>query len=102
MSEVSPELKEFLQALEEKREMVAMLAPSFPIDFPYPGIVGKLKRLGFSYVLEVARGAEEVNQELLRLMENPKARYITSPCPTIVRLVRTKYSHLAQYLAPVG
>jgi len=103
MSELSPELKEFLQALEEKREMVAMIAPSFPIVFPYPSIVGKLKRLGFTYVVEVARGAEEVNQELLKLMKaNPKARYITSPCPTIVRLIRTRHPHLIKYLAPVG
>jgi len=76
------------------------LAPSFPIDFSYPEIVGKLRRLGFKYVVEVARGAIETNYQLLELIKkNPQARYITSSCPAIVRLVRNKYPQLKQFLA---
>ena len=39
--------------------MVAMLAPSFPIVFEYPQIVTNLKKLGFTNVFEVSRGAIE-------------------------------------------
>ena len=100
MEKFSPELETLLKLLEKKEKMTAMLAPSFPIDFSYPAIVGKLKRLGFSYVVEVARGAMETNRQLLELIKkNPRARYITAPCPTIVRLVRNKYPQLKQFLA---
>lgn len=82
--------------------MAAMLAPSFAVVFEYPHIVGMLKRLGFKYVIEVARGAQETNKQLLDLIKkNPNARYITNPCPTIVRLIRNKYPELLQHLAPI-
>ena len=82
MEKHSPELQTFLQLLAKKEALTAMLAPSFPIDFSYPEIVGKLKRLGFKYVVEVARGAMETNQQLLELLRNnPQGRFITAPCP---------------------
>ena len=100
MEEFSPELKTFLELLEKKEKMVAMLAPSFPIDFSYPEIIGKLRRLGCQHVVEVARGAIETNRQLLEeLKKNPQNRYITSPCPAIVRLVRNKYPHLKKFLS---
>jgi iron only hydrogenase large subunit-like protein len=81
---------------------IAMLAPSFPIMFSYPEIIGKLKRLGFKYVVEVSRGAIETNKQLLELLKaDPNARFVTSPCPTIVRLIRNKYPHLVKYLSPI-
>lgn len=102
MEKFSPEFQTFLKLLEQKEKMVAMLAPSFPIDFSYPEIVGKLKRLGFSFVVEVARGAMETNRQLLELIKkNPHGRYITTPCPAIVRLVRHKYPQLKPFLAPI-
>jgi iron only hydrogenase large subunit-like protein len=79
-----------------------MLAPSFPIDFAYPQIVGKLKRLGFSKVVEVSKGAEETNKQLRELLlKNKNNRFITSPCPSIVRLVKTKFPELSKYLAKI-
>lgn len=103
MADFSPELQKLLELLEKKAKMTAMLAPSFLVDFSYPEIIGQLRRLGFKYVVEVARGARETNRELLELMKaNPQQRYITAPCPTIVRLIRHKYPHLKQYLAAVG
>lgn len=100
MENYSLELQTFLDLLDKKTEMTAMLAPSFPIVFPYPEIVGKLKRLGFAHTAEVARGAVETNNQLLKLLKNqPNKRYITSPCPSIVRLIRRKYPHLKQFLA---
>jgi len=96
------EFQFFLKLLEKKEKMTAMLAPSFPIDFSYPKIINQLKRLGFSYVVEVAKGAVETNNKLSELMKkNPSKRYIASPCPTIVRLIRRQYLHLKPFLAPV-
>jgi len=98
---LSAEVVILLDAINKHQPMVAMLAPSFPIVFPYPRIIGKLKRLGFARVVEVSRGAAETNRQLLELLKkNPHSRYITNPCPTAVRFIRTGYPHLRQYLAP--
>jgi len=79
------EVDSLIQALSEKKKLVAMLAPSFPIVFSYPSIIVMLRKLGFSYVVEVSLGAEKTNAELAELLKNnPSNRYITSPCPTIV------------------
>lgn len=88
-----------INALANKEKLVAMVAPSFPIVFPYPAIITMLKKIGFSYVVEVAAGAQETNKQLLELMKNnPNARYITSPCPTIVRLFRNQMKQYLKYL----
>lgn len=89
-----------LEALEKKQNLVAMLAPSFVIDFSYPQIIGKLKRLGFAHVVEVSRGAIETNCQIIKLSDKKGSRYITAPCPTIVRLIRKKYPKLIPFLAP--
>jgi len=102
MNNLTPEAKKLLSLIDKKEKMVAMLAPSFPIVFNYPEITGMLKRLRFKYVVEVARGAEETNKQLLALMKlHPDRKYITSPCPTIVRLIKNKYPHLVQFLSPI-
>ena len=82
--------------------MVAMLAPSFPIVFSYPEIIGKLKRLGFQFVVEVSLGADETNKHLLNLLkQNPKARFITSPCASFKGIIKTRYPNLVKYLTPI-
>lgn len=81
---------------------MAMLAPSFVVVFKYPHLIGMLKRLGFKYVVEVAVGAQKTNKQLLALMKlHPDRKYITNPCPTVVRTIRNKYPNLIQYLAPI-
>jgi iron only hydrogenase large subunit-like protein len=102
MEKLTPEAEELLRLIDKKEKMVAMLAPSFPIDFDFPEIIGMLKRLGFKYVAEVTRGAIETNKQLLDLMKkNPEKRYITNPCPNIVRLIKSKFPDLVQYLTPI-
>ncbi len=92
------ELEGLIELLTKKEKLVAMLAPSFPIMFEYPGIITQLKKLGFSYVMEVSLGAMKTNQELVELMtKNPESRYITSPCPTVVRMVRKQMPQYAKY-----
>lgn len=102
MDEITPEIKELIDLLDKKSKLVALLAPSFPIDFSYPEIVGMLKRLGFKYVIEVAKGAAETNRQLLNLLKlHPEKRYIANPCPTIVRIIKNRYPHLVPFLAPI-
>ncbi|OGH10198.1 MAG: hypothetical protein A2152_02520 [Candidatus Levybacteria bacterium RBG_16_35_6] len=94
------EVRELIKLLESKAKLVAMLAPSFPINYQYPQIITRLKNLGFSYVVEVAAGAKKTNEEVLTLLKNnPSLRFITSPCPCFVSLVKVKYPHLLKYLA---
>lgn len=70
MEYTTPEIKELISLLNKKTKTVALLAPSFLVDFSYPEIVGMLKRLGFKYVVEVAAGAIETNRQLLALMNS--------------------------------
>jgi iron only hydrogenase large subunit-like protein len=86
--------------LTKQEHLVAMLAPSFPVVFDYPDIIKRLKRLGFTQVLEVSAGAEVTNaQVIMALKSDKRARFITSPCASAVRLIRKKYPHLEKYLA---
>ena len=96
------EKEQLLELIENKEKMVAMLAPSFLIDFSYPEIIGKLKRLGFNYVVEVSAGAIETNKQLKSLLKlNPNKRYISNACPGIVQLIKSKYPKLVDFLSPI-
>ena len=86
--------------LQQKVPLTAMLAPSFPIMYEYPQIVARLKKLGFTHVVEIAAGAHLTNQAVLKVLQaDPQSRFITSPCPSIVRMIRTRYPELVKYLA---
>jgi len=94
------EVSRLTDLLNKKAKLAAMLAPSFPVVYEYPQIIGRLKQLGFLYVVEVAAGAKKTNEAVLTLLQdNPQSRFITSPCPSFVRLIRAKYPQLLQYLA---
>lgn len=97
---ITPEAKQLIQLITQKTPLTAMLAPSFVIDFDFPQIVGKLKRLGFQYVLEVAVGAIDTNRQALQELKNhPQKRLITSPCPSIYQMIKTQYSQLLPFLS---
>lgn len=86
--------------LEKKEHLVAMVAPSFPIMYGYHEIITKLKALGFEHVVEVSAGAKKTNEAVAKLLkENPQSRFITSPCASFVRYVRTKHPEFLSYLA---
>jgi iron only hydrogenase large subunit-like protein len=87
-----------IELINQKTKLVAMLAPSFPIMYDYPKIISKLRNLGFTYVVEVSVGAKKTNEELAVLLkQNPTSRYITSPCPTIVRMIKKQMPQYAKY-----
>jgi len=94
------EVLELTQLLNRKEKLVAMLAPSFPIVYKVAPIIAMLKAMGFSYVVEVTAGAKKTNDAVLKvLQEDPSSRFITSPCPSFVRFVRTKHPDFIPYLA---
>ena len=119
--------------LEEKvdliknNEAVAMLAPTFAIDFKYPNIIGMLRHLGFKEVTELTFGARMVNWAYANYIKehlHPHTKqckkrcktredcpcssvgasqelFIASPCPTVVAMVQTQYPELVKFLMPI-
>ncbi|MGD0577163.1 MAG: [Fe-Fe] hydrogenase large subunit C-terminal domain-containing protein, partial [Candidatus Staskawiczbacteria bacterium] len=89
--------------LIKKGDAVAMLAPTFAIDFKYPNIIGMLRHLGFKEVTELTFGARMVNWAYANyIKEHPDQElFIASPCPIVVAMVCHQYPELAKYLMPI-
>ncbi len=96
------DLKEKINLIK-KNEAVAMLAPTFAIDFKYPNIIGMLRKLGFKEVTELTFGARMVNWAYANyIKEHPEQElFIASPCPTVVAMVQHQYPELIKFLVPV-
>ena len=87
------------ELLKSGQPLAAMLAPSFPIVFNPETITGQLKRAGFQKVVEVSLGAKHTNKMVINtLKKDETSRYITSPCPNIVRMIRTRFPEATKYL----
>jgi len=84
-----------------KGKYVAMVAPSFVVDFKYPQFVHALKDLGFDKVVELTFGAKLVNSAYHEHLKNKKQLCIASVCPGIVDLVYKKYPQFKKNLIPV-
>ena len=92
--------EKLINLLKNKSRLVAMLAPSFPIMYDSQEIIVKLKNLGFEKVVEVSVGAKETNRQLIEFIKShPRARFITSPCASFVRFIKTKHREFLPYLA---
>ncbi|MBN2519386.1 MAG: 4Fe-4S binding protein [Bacteroidales bacterium] len=97
---------EVASLLESGKEVIALIAPSFPAEFQeyedYKLFVGTVKAMGFSRVCEVAFGADLVAIEYNKLWKNDsKNRYISSDCPGIVSYINHYYPNLVKNLAPI-
>ena len=82
----------------------ALVAPSFPAGFDVPPrqIIGALRKAGFTYVVEVAYGADLVNQACHDfLAENPTGIHIASACPAVVDYVRKYHPELTDRIMPI-
>lgn len=80
---------------------VAMLAPSFVVDFPYPKIISQLKNLGFDKIVELTFGAKMINREYHKILEKSRGLVISTVCPGIVETIKTKYPNYKKNLIPV-
>ena len=78
-----------------------MVAPSFIVDFPYPGIIHGLRLLGFEKVVELTFGAKLVNKDYHKILENSKELKISSVCPGVVHNVLEKYPKYKKNLMKV-
>jgi len=96
------ELKEKISLIKNNKA-IAMLAPTFAIDFKYPNIIGMLKKLGFKEVTELTFGARMVNWAYENYIKNnPHQKlFISSPCPTVVAMIKNQYPEFVKYLVPV-
>ena len=109
----SQNAKVFLQSrmevkamLQSDEQVVALVAPSFPAEFPeiddYRKFVGMLKKLGFSHVFEVAFGADLVALQYKKFFSQVSSSgYISSDCPAIVTYIRYYHPDLVKNLIPV-
>ncbi|HSW29152.1 MAG TPA: [Fe-Fe] hydrogenase large subunit C-terminal domain-containing protein [Longimicrobiales bacterium] len=93
------------ELLADGQPTVAILAPSFPVEFVECGwreVVGMLRALGFTGVYEVGFGADLVAREYNRLMEKSDGtRWIATTCPAVVGYVERYHPELVPRLAPV-
>jgi signal transduction histidine kinase/iron only hydrogenase large subunit-like protein len=91
--------------LASGRKVAACLAPSFPAEFvgvDYRRVVGMLRALGFSFVLEVSFGADLVAEAYRKLVAGANGqRYISTTCPAIVGFVERYYPDMVGSLAPI-
>lgn len=89
--------------LIKNNESVALLAPTFVIDFQYPNIIGMLRHLGFNEVTELTFGARMVNCSYAEYIKEhlDQKFFIASPCPTVVAMVQSQYPELVKYLMPI-
>lgn len=94
--------QDLLKLIEEYKTCF-LIAPSFPIDFTYPNIVGALKKIGADKITELTFGAKIVNEQYIEYIEDHKDQkyYIASPCPIIVSIIEKQYPDLKKYLMPV-
>ncbi len=83
----------------------ACLAPSFPAAFPETDcrkVIGAVRAMGFTYVHEVAFGADLVAAAYKKLLgEDTKGSYIGTTCPALVNYVECYFPELVKQLVPV-
>jgi iron only hydrogenase large subunit-like protein len=84
-----------------KGKYVAMLAPSFVVDFSYPKIISQFRDLGFDKVVELTFGAKMINREYHKILEKSKKLMISTVCRGIVETIKEKFPTYKKNLIPV-
>ncbi|HQC44187.1 MAG TPA: [Fe-Fe] hydrogenase large subunit C-terminal domain-containing protein [Myxococcota bacterium] len=96
---------EVKELLKSGQKVAAILAPSFPAEFPgitHRRLLGMLDKLGFSKITEVGFGADLVADRYRQLLDSNKdERHIATTCPTVVGYVERYAPHLVKSLAPI-
>jgi len=87
----------------QKNKAIALLAPSFPVDFEYPDIINILKWLWCEKVVELTYAAKLINNQYHEhFKNNPKQARICSNCPTIVQYIKNKFPEHKDKLIPIA
>ena len=96
------------EALEKFKHKIALPAPSLYGQFTglddVNYVLDGLLRIGFDEVYEVARAAEVISDLTRRLLSEPgrlPRPVISSACPAIVRLVKSRYPDLVPNVLPI-
>jgi iron only hydrogenase large subunit-like protein len=90
--------------LNKKEKYIAMLAPSFVVDFSYPDIISQLKELGFDRVVELTFGAKMINRNYHKILEKSKNKnglVISSVCPGVVETIKANFPEYKDRLIKV-
>ena len=99
-------VSEYFNELINYKYRIALPAPALygqfnnleNVDYVLTG----LKRMGFDDVVEVSKGAEILSSATREMFENGELRkpVISSACPAVVRLIRTRFPNLLSNLLP--
>jgi len=96
---------EIAELLKSDAETVAIVAPSFPVEFTdceSEVLVGMLRTLGFSHVNQVAFGADLVAKAYRELLsKQDDSFHVSTTCPSIVAYVQKYMPDLVPHLAPI-
>jgi len=94
-----------MRAIERKEQVIAMVAPAILSQFAETPaqVFAAIEKIGFSEVVEVARGAEKTARneaiELKEKLEEGQSFMTTSCCPSYVETVRKHIPGLAPYVS---
>lgn len=102
--EAISDVEKIKNALEENKQVVVSVAPSFSAYYhsAFTDFREALLKLKFAEVFETAEGAYLVKTEYEKLLvENPENTYISSCCTSINELIKKYYPKALKYLAPV-
>lgn len=117
-------LTKLINALNSDNKYIAMLAPSFVVDYKYPDIVLQLRKLGFDKVVELTFGAKMVNknyhdiicdyvacqnsksnlkykQNIQKQTKKANSFFIASVCPSINMAIENQFPLLKDKLIKV-
>lgn len=97
-----------LSELKKYEYTVALPAPSLYAQFNHLDdaniVLNGLLEMGFDDVYEVSAAAELVSEATRSYIENHPEQYpwISTACPTVVRLIRVKFPNLISHLLPLN
>lgn len=102
--EAISDVEKIKNALEENKQVVVSVAPSFSAYYhsAFTDFREALLKLKFAEVFETAEGAYLVKTEYEKLLaENPEKTYISSCCTSLNELIKKYYPKALKYLAPI-
>jgi len=96
------ELKDMSRYRVKVALVSSVLYAQFGLDISPYVIRSAVKKMGFDVIMDVAFGTEISSIYLRELLkENPGRIYISSMCPSVVKLIQIRFPSLVDYLTPI-